>query len=98
MKQRTSNIEHRTGFTLIESVVVVAVMTMLAALFIGYSLEGSAPIKMLKNKSEFIAAMYRARSLAIATYQYDPPECGYGIHVFTSESPVRRYVLWRDTA
>ncbi len=73
-------------------------MALLSALFIGYSRAGSAQIKILKNKSEFIAMMYRARSLAVATYQYDPPECGYGIHVFANEHPARRYVLWRDTA
>ncbi|MDO8585015.1 MAG: type II secretion system protein [bacterium] len=90
--------DYSRGFTLAEVIVSVSVMALLSAVFIGYSRSGSAQIKILKNKSEFIAMMYRARSLAVATYQYDPPECGYGIHVFTGESPVRRYVLWRDTA
>lgn len=89
---------HERGFTLAEIIVSVSVMALLTAFFIGYTRQGSVQIKILKNKSEFIAALYRARSLAIATYQYDPPECGYGIHVFADENPPRRYVLWRDTA
>lgn len=100
MQRQTPNLEPRTspGFTLIEVIVSISVMALLSAIFIGYSRQGAAQIKVLKNKSEFIAMMYRARSLAVATYQYDPPECGYGIHIFTNENPARRYVLWRDTA
>ncbi|MBI2406062.1 MAG: prepilin-type N-terminal cleavage/methylation domain-containing protein [Candidatus Harrisonbacteria bacterium] len=93
-----SNQRPSYGFTLIESVVVVAVMTVLAAMFIGYSRGGSVQIKILKDKSALIGALYRARALAIQTYQYSPPECGYGIHVFKDENPPRRFVLWRDTA
>lgn len=89
---------HERGFTLAEIIVSVSVMALLTAFFIGYTRQGGVQIGILKNKSEFVAALYRARALAIATYQYDPPECGYGIHIFTEESPPRRYVLWRDTA
>lgn len=88
----------QNGFTLAEVIVSVSVMAVLTAFFIGYTRQGSVHIGILKNKSEFVAALYRARSLAIATYQYDPPECGYGIHVFADESFPRRYVLFRDTA
>lgn len=104
MLRRTTNYQPQTanfprrGFTLAEVIVSISVMALLTAFFIGYTRQGSVQIGILKNKSEFIAALYRARALAIATYQYDPPECGYGIHIFADESFPRRYVLWRDTA
>ncbi len=83
-----------SAFTLIETLVVVGIMTMLSGFLIVYTRSSENQIKILKDKAAFISAIYKARSQAIRTIQTDPPECGYGVRVLDERS----YVIWHDTA
>ncbi len=82
------------GFTLLEVLVVIGIMTMLSGFLIVYTRSSENQIKILKDKAAFISSLYRSRSLALRTVQTDPPECGYGIYILSE----RAYVLWHDTA
>ncbi len=84
----------RRGFTLIEVLVVVSILTLLSSFLIVYTRSSENQIKILKDKAAFIGALYRARSLSIRTFQADPPVCGYGLRVLDEG----RYVIWYDTA
>jgi prepilin-type N-terminal cleavage/methylation domain-containing protein len=82
------------GFTLIEVLIVVSIMSLLTGFLIVYTRGSENQIKILKDKAAFFGALYRARSLSLRTIQTIPPECGYGVYVLNE----RQYVVWRDTA
>lgn len=82
----------KQGFTLIEVIVTLAVMSVLSSLLIVYTRSSELQIKILKDKATFIGALYRARSLALNTFQSEGVDCGYGIYV----PDERHYVVWRD--
>lgn len=95
--RRVEQPQKNSGFSLLEMIVVLGVMATLSGFFLVYTRSGESQIKILNEKGKFISTLYRARALAIQTYQFDPPECGYGIHILADENPPRRYLLWRDT-
>lgn len=81
------------GFTLIEVLVVVSILTLFSTFLILYTRTGEAQIKILKDKASFIGAMSRARALALSTFESEAHECGYGVRVLDDH----RYAVWRDT-
>ncbi len=82
------------GFTLIEVLIVISIMSLLSGFLIVYTRGSENQIKILKDKAGFLGALYRSRSFSLRTIQTTPPECGYGVYIMDE----RRYVLWRDTA
>lgn len=91
---KTSPVNPVGGFTLLEVLVVIGIMSMLSGFLIVYTRSSENQIKILKDKAAFISSLYRARSLALRTTQTDPPECGYGIYILSD----RTYAVWHDTA
>ena len=69
------------GFTLIELVVVIGILSLLSASLITYSRAGEKQIVFFKEQSVLTSAVFRAKNLAISTYGRDEANsCGYGIH------------------
>ncbi len=94
----------RRAFSLVETVVVVGITVFLAAILLSYSRTSEKQIVFFKEQAVLAAALSRAKSYAVDTFQpsvvvspgYQPTEstekiCGWGIH-FEQDG----YVLFRD--
>jgi prepilin-type N-terminal cleavage/methylation domain-containing protein len=69
------------GFTLIELVVVIGILSLLSASLITYSRAGEKQIVFFKEQSVLTGIIFRAKNLAISTYGRNGADsCGYGIH------------------
>lgn len=76
------------GFTLIELVVVMGILSLLSASLITYSRSGEKQIIFFKEQSVLTALIFQAKNLAISTYGRDNANsCGYGIHFVLSSDP-----------
>ncbi len=98
-----------TGFTLIESLVVVAITVTLLGSLIVYSRGGEAQVAFLKEQATLTGVFLQARSFAIDAFQPTlqpspggPDElsitervCSWGVHVVPG-SPGGQYILFRD--
>ncbi len=94
------------GFTLIESLVVIAITVTLLGSLIFYSRGGQNQVTFFKEEATLSGALLQARSFALDAFQptLQPPlgdtislptterVCGWGIHV----EPPNRYILFRD--
>lgn len=82
------------GFTLIEVIITLTIMSILSSILIVYTRSSELQIKILKDKASFIGALYHARSLATNTFQGEGRVCGYGIYIVDD----RHYITWSDKA
>lgn len=82
------------GFTLIEVLVVLTVMSFLSGILIIYSRGGEQQVISFKEQARLVSGILRAKSLAIQTFQTQEKVCGYGIHFETS--PYNKYVIFRE--
>jgi len=83
----------RKGFTLIETLVVVGVLTLMTSLLVLYNRTGERQIILLREKARLIGTIFRAKSLTLNTFIEDEPACGYGVHTSQGE-----YFIYRDKA
>jgi prepilin-type N-terminal cleavage/methylation domain-containing protein len=69
----------RAGFTLIETLIVIAISAMLSAIAIGYSSVGRNQIALSVEAAKVSQIILQAESLSIATYGNATNACGYGV-------------------
>ena len=81
------------GFTLIEIIVIIGIITLLTSLLLLYSRGGERQILLLREKAKVISAVLRAKAMAINTVIEAQPACGFGVHF-----EERRYFIYRDSA
>jgi len=79
------------GFTLIEMLIVVAITAMLSSLLIIYSRTGEYQIVLFREQSKLASAIFRAKTLSVATFGGVEAPCGYGVHLDQSGS----YFIYR---
>lgn len=83
------------GFTLIELVVVIGILSLLSASLITYSRAGEKQIIFFKEQSVLTAVIFQAKNLAISTYgRNNVDSCGYGLHF----NPPQEVVIFSDKA
>lgn len=83
----------RTGFTLIETLVIIVILTILTSFLILYSRTGENQILLLREKAKIISTILRAKGMALNLVVEEEPACGIGIH-FEPDG----YFLFRDSA
>ena len=83
----------KRGFTFIEAIITMAILLMLTSMLLLYNRTGEKQIVLLREKSNVVGQILKARSLSINTFIQDEPICGYGVH-FENDS----YSLFRDRA
>lgn len=86
----------RSGFTLIEALIVIGILTLMTSLLIIYSRAGEFQIILLKEKAGIISSLLRARNLSYGTLISDPAEgtvCGYGFHLEGNNYFSYRYLV-----
>ncbi len=68
------------GFTLIEILVVVGIMSLLTGVLILYSRTGERQILLFREQAKIINVVLRAKNLALNTYIEQGSPCAYGVH------------------
>jgi prepilin-type N-terminal cleavage/methylation domain-containing protein len=83
------------GFTLIEMLVVISVMTLLSSLLILYSRSGENQIILFRDQAKLITALNRAKSLSVQMFNAPELPCAFGVYFSQAEN---RFLIFRDLA
>jgi prepilin-type N-terminal cleavage/methylation domain-containing protein len=80
-KDVVRNLAHkRDGFTILEMLVVISVMTTLSGILVIYSRTSENQILLFKEQAKIVSAFFRAKTLASQTFsETDPKPCAYGV-------------------
>lgn len=90
-----------SGFTIIEMLVTVGVLTLLSGILIMYSKSGENASVLLRQGAKIVTDVNRVKNLAVttATYTNEAGEiihpCGYGVY-FDNTSQPNRYIVYAD--
>jgi prepilin-type N-terminal cleavage/methylation domain-containing protein len=71
---------NRSGFTLIEILIVLAITALLSSLAIVYTHVGQNQISLSIEESKVAQLILEAKELSIATYSTNSATCAYGVH------------------
>ena len=82
----------KRGFTLIEIIVVVAIVTFLSGYLLVYTGRSRSQITLSIEQSKLIQIIARSKALAISTYSNPRAPCGYGVRMRYGENA---YALYR---
>lgn len=95
LKLRTFNLEPSSGFTLVELMVVLTIITVLTGILVGYSKQNSKYLLLSTTEARVLSLVSRAKFLSIETFFEDlggpgptGKTCGYGVHVDTSANEI----------
>lgn len=84
----------KRGFTLVELLVVIGILSLLSATLILYSRAGERQITVFRDQARVISSLTRAKSLAVATFGQSGVPCGYGV----SFAAPRTFLIFKDVA
>ncbi|MEK7651442.1 MAG: type II secretion system protein [Patescibacteria group bacterium] len=73
------------GSTIIEMLVVIAIIGILSGMTLIYNRSGAEQLKLFKEEAMVVGLLNRARALAAEKYNKSPDSCAFGIH-FTAGS------------
>ncbi|MGB9608992.1 MAG: type II secretion system protein [Minisyncoccia bacterium] len=84
--------EKSNGFTIVELIVSLGVITMLASFLILYNKTNTAQIALSLETAKLVELINKSKSLSLSTYIEKGAACGYGINIdYNSKS----YTLFR---
>ncbi|MEE8131747.1 MAG: prepilin-type N-terminal cleavage/methylation domain-containing protein [Candidatus Paceibacterota bacterium] len=89
------NPKPKTGFTIIELLVVIGIITLLSTMAILYSHTGERQIILFQEQIKILNALSRAKSLTINTFIQSDVPCGFGVHFDESNNSFR---IFRELA
>ncbi len=84
----------KRGFTTIELLVVISILSLLSAILIAYSRTGERQIILFREGAKVKEIISRAKFLSLAIYGESEVPCGYGVHFETSGS----FIIFKDLA
>lgn len=94
----------RSGFTLVEIVVTMAILIIFSGILVGYNQTSSRQLVLISNQAKLVSLVSRAKNLSMSTIlenpggSYnpgDPVTCAYGVHVDKSAGKI---FIFRDLA
>ncbi len=85
--------DRRAGFTLIEMLIVISILTFLISVLVLYNRTGERQLILLREQAKFISVVLRAKSLALNTFVENEPACGYGVVI-----EEQTYFIYKDLA
>jgi len=84
------------GFTLIETIVVVAITMILSGILLAYNRSTERQIVLYRDQAVIVGAINRAKSLTIQKYREPRSDgkvaCAFGVHF----APPRSFILFQD--
>lgn len=76
--RRTSR---RKGFTLIETLIVIAITALLSSFVLTYTSTSREQVALYVEQSKISQTILRAKSLTLSTYNQPAIPCGYGVRI-----------------
>ena len=92
--RETNNPTSASGFTLVEMVVVMAVMALISGIVLSYNRTNEKRLLLFSNQAEIIGVLQRAKSFALEKRitGTDKPVCAFGVNF---EKP-RMMIIFQD--
>lgn len=88
----------RSGFTLVEVLVVIAITALLAGLILTYSTKSRDQVALYVEQAKLAQTIAQAKSLTISTYNQPIVPCGYGVSIDYNDSAMGTYRLFAYNA
>ncbi len=77
----------KEGFTLIETLIVLAITAILSTIFLAYNSSSNGQVALYTERAQVVGALQRAKTLALDKYMVSPgstSSCAFGVHFQTS--------------
>lgn len=98
MKFKIKNLKFSLGFTLIEMLVTLGIITALSAMILGYSRQSEKTTYLVREGNRIVFELRRAQSQAMLMLQHDFGEdkkvCAWGIYI--GPAPQEQFLLFAD--
>ncbi|MFA5392104.1 MAG: type II secretion system protein [Candidatus Paceibacterota bacterium] len=87
----------KKGFTLIEMMVTLSIVTLLTVMVLVYSRQSEKVTNLIRDSDKMVFELRRAQNLAMLTLQPSiQPICGWGIYINKESVPQTQYILFSD--
>ncbi len=83
----------KSGFTLIEMMVVIGIIALLTGMTLVYSRSGSGQLELFRGKAMVIGILNQAKAMTVEKFNKDPNACAFGVHFTTASST---FILFQD--
>jgi len=88
------------GFTLIEMLVTLGIITMLSAMILAYSRQSESIANLIREGNRIVFEIQKAQSLSMLVLQEDSPNekevCGWGVYIDRDNIPIEKFILFAD--
>ena len=82
------------GFTIIEMLVIIGILSLISAILIINIHTGGQQVILFREQAKIVSILSRAKSLSVATFGKTGVPCGYGVHF---EAP-STFLIFKDLA
>jgi len=99
VKLKIKNLKFSSGFTLIEMLVTLGIITALSAMVLGYSRKSETVSYLLREGNRMLFELRRAQNQAMLMLQQDSGSekvCGWGIYIDQDNLPQEQFFLFAD--
>jgi len=88
----------KKGFTIIEMMVTLSIVTLLAVMVLAYSRQSERVTNLIRDSDKMVYELRRAQNLAMLTLQRSSSQaiCGWGIYINKEVLPQTQYILFSD--
>ncbi len=81
------------GFTLVETMVAIAITLVLSTIVLSYNRSSEKQIVLFRDQAIIIGILNRAKALAIEKFNSDPNVCAFGVHF---DEDLSTFILFQD--
>lgn len=85
----------KTGFTVIELLVVIVIITVISAVMVINFRKGEGGNKLQRSAQQIVQSIRKAQNMAISSIEYEGEVSGYGVH-FERQTMPNFYYLFFD--
>ena len=100
MKFKIKNLKFSSGFTLIEMLVTLGIITALSSMILVYSRKSETISNLIREGDHIVFELRRAQSQAMLVLQQDFSDekqiCGWGIYIDQTNLPQEQFLLFSD--